>query len=159
MGEKSRPKMRNPVHLVAFGFGSGLLPKAPGTYGSLVGVPVYLLIRSLSTGYYLITVLAAFVLGVWICERTSRDLGVHDHQGIVWDEIVGYLVAMAAAPTGWGWVVVGFLLFRWFDIVKPWPIRWIDNKVGGGLGIMLDDLLAGIFAAVAMALLDYTGWF
>ncbi|MCU7917537.1 MAG: phosphatidylglycerophosphatase A [Candidatus Thiodiazotropha sp. (ex Dulcina madagascariensis)] len=159
MGEKSMPEMRDPVHLIAFGFGSGLLPKAPGSYGTLVGVPIYLLIQPLSTVYYLIILLAAFVLGVWVCGRTSRDLGVHDHGGIVWDEIVGYLVTMTFAPAGWLWLVIGFLLFRLFDIVKPWPIRWIDSKVGGGFGIMLDDLLAGILAAGAVALLDATGWF
>lgn len=153
------PEMRDPVHLIAFGFGSGLLPKAPGSYGTLVGVPIYLLIQPLSTVYYLIILLAAFVLGVWVCGRTSRDLGVHDHGGIVWDEIVGYLVTMTFAPAGWLWLVIGFLLFRLFDIVKPWPIRWIDSKVGGGFGIMLDDLLAGILAAGAVALLDATGWF
>ncbi|MCU7932288.1 MAG: phosphatidylglycerophosphatase A [Candidatus Thiodiazotropha sp. (ex Codakia rugifera)] len=158
MTEKSFPDMRKPVHLLAFGFGSGLLPKAPGTYGTLVGIPFYLLIQPLPQAYYLLFVLLAFVAGIRICQKTSDDLGIHDHGGIVWDEIVGYLVTMAFAPAGWVWILVGFLLFRLFDILKPWPIRWIDHKVGGGLGIMLDDLLAGIFAAVAMALLNLLRW-
>lgn len=157
--EKTTPDMRKPVHLLAFGFGSGLLPKAPGTYGTLVGVALYLLIAPLSSLHYLLIVLLAFVAGVWICQRASDDLGVHDHSGIVWDEIVGYLAGMAFAPSGWVWVVVGFLLFRLFDILKPWPILWIDQRVQGGVGIMLDDLLAGIFTACAISLLNLTGWF
>ncbi|MCU7802969.1 MAG: phosphatidylglycerophosphatase A [Candidatus Thiodiazotropha sp. (ex Lucinoma borealis)] len=158
MTEKSLPDMRKPMHLLAFGFGSGLMPKAPGTFGTLVGIPLYLVIEPLPQSYYLMLVLLAFVAGIWICQKTSDDLGVHDHGGIVWDEIVGYLVTMAFAPAGWVWILVGFLLFRLFDIVKPWPIRWIDRKVDGGFGIMLDDLLAGIFAAVTMALLHLLRW-
>ncbi|MES9927912.1 MAG: phosphatidylglycerophosphatase A, partial [Candidatus Thiodiazotropha sp. 6PDIVS] len=92
-------------------------------------------------------------------EVTSRDLGVHDHGGIVWDEIVGYLVTMVFAPAGWYWILVGFLLFRFFDIVKPWPIRWIDKKVGGGFGIMVDDLVAGLFAAGCLVLISQWEWF
>ncbi|MGD8914631.1 MAG: phosphatidylglycerophosphatase A [Candidatus Thiodiazotropha sp.] len=153
------PDMRNPMHLLAFGFGSGLLPKAPGTYGTLVGIPLYLLLQPLSFLIYALIILLAFLAGVWICQRTSDDLGVHDHGGIVWDEIVGYLVGMAFAPSGWAWVVIGFLFFRLFDIFKPWPILWIDQRVKGGLGIMLDDLLAGLYTAGAIFLLDLTGWF
>jgi phosphatidylglycerophosphatase A len=148
------PNMSKPIHLLAFGFGSGLLPKAPGTYGTLVGIPIYLLIQPLSLINYGAIVLLAFVIGIWLCEVTSRDLGVHDHGGIVWDEIVGYLVTMMVAPSGWLWVVLGFLLFRLFDILKPWPICWFDQKVSGGFGIMLDDLIAGLFAAGSMFLLD-----
>ena len=108
---------------------------------------------------YSLLVLLAFAAGVWICQRTSDDLGVHDHSGIVWDEIVGYLVAMTFAPSGWVWIVIGFLLFRVFDILKPWPILWIDQRMKGGMGIMLDDLLAGLYAAGAILLLNLTGWF
>jgi phosphatidylglycerophosphatase A len=153
------PDMRNPVHLLAFGFGSGLLPKAPGTYGTLVGVALYLLIAPLSSVLYLLIVLLAFLAGVWICQRASDDLGVHDHSGIVWDEIVGYLVGMAFAPSGWLWIALGFVLFRLFDILKPWPIVLIDQRVKGGFGIMLDDLLAGFLTAGALFLLNLTGWF
>ncbi len=141
-----KPDLSNPVHLLAFGFGSGLAPVAPGTFGTLAAVPFYLLMARLPLAGYL-TVLAVVILtGIWICDRTSRDLGVHDHPGIVWDEFAGFFVTMTAAPAGWPWVVGGFLLFRLFDILKPWPIGWLDERVKGGLGIMLDDLLAGLFA-------------
>ena len=150
----NKPDMRNPLHLLAFGFGSGLAPKAPGTFGTLVAVPLYLLMQGMTLPLYLGLVLAGTLLGFWICGRTSRDLGVHDHGGIVWDEIVGYLLTMAVAPPGWLWVLVGFLLFRFFDILKPWPIRWLDQKVAGGVGIMLDDLLAGVYAGLVMLLLE-----
>ncbi|MES9836084.1 MAG: phosphatidylglycerophosphatase A [Candidatus Thiodiazotropha sp.] len=150
--------MRKPTHLLAFGFGSGLLPKAPGTYGTLVGVPLYLLMQPLPLLSYILLVALGFVAGLWLCQRAVEDLGVHDHSGIVWDEIVGYLAAMAFAPPGWIWIVIGFLLFRLFDIFKPWPIRWIDRRVKGGLGIMLDDLAAGIYSAGVISLLNLTGW-
>jgi phosphatidylglycerophosphatase A len=150
--------MGNPVHLLAFGFGSGLSPKAPGTFGTLVGIPFFLVMQPLPLGYYLVITAMAFMLGIWLCEQTSRDLGVHDHGGIVWDEIVGYLVTMAVAPSGWGWLIVGFILFRFFDIVKPWPIQWLDRRVKGGFGIMVDDLIAGVFAAVCLVLLNQWEW-
>jgi phosphatidylglycerophosphatase A len=151
---QAKPDLRQPLHLLAFGFGSGLAPKAPGTFGTLVAVPIYLLMQGLPLIAYLALVLAGFIAGVWICDRTSRDLGVHDHGGIVWDEIVGYLLTMTLAPSGWVWVVLGFLLFRFFDILKPWPIRWLDRRVPGGFGIMLDDLIAGLFAGVVMLLIE-----
>lgn len=150
---RQEPNLRNPIHLLAFGLGSGVSPVAPGTLGTLVAVPLYLLLEPLSLFSYLVTVAVAFVAGVWLCEQTSKDLGVHDHGGIVWDEIVGYLVTMALAPEGWLWMLVGFVLFRIFDIFKPWPIGLLDKHVGGGFGIMVDDLLAGIYALVAMLLL------
>ncbi len=155
----NKPDMGNPVHLLAFGFGSGLAPKAPGTFGTLVGIPVFLLLQPLPPIYYGILVAMAFLLGIGLCERTSRDLGVHDHGGIVWDEIVGYLVTMLWAPPGWVWMVIGFVLFRFFDILKPWPIRWFDRKVSGGFGIMLDDLIAGLFAAALLFAIQRMGWF
>lgn len=137
---------KNPVHFLAFGFGSGAAPYAPGTFGTMVAIPIYLLMMSLPLWAYLGVVLVMTVVGIWLCETTSRDLGVHDHSGIVWDEFVGYLITMAAAPPGWMWVVAGFILFRIFDILKPWPIRRIDQQVEGGWGIMLDDILAGLYA-------------
>ncbi|MES9993594.1 MAG: phosphatidylglycerophosphatase A [Candidatus Thiodiazotropha sp.] len=152
------PDMRKPAHLLAFGFGSGLLPKAPGTYGTLVGIPLYLLMQPLPLLLYVVIVALAFIAGLWICQRAAEDLGVHDHSGIVWDEIIGYLAAMTFAPPGWVWIVLGFLLFRLFDIFKPWPIRWIDRRVEGGLGIMLDDLLAGLYTAGVISVLNLTGW-
>lgn len=141
---------RNPVHFLAFGLGSGAAPVAPGTFGTLAAIPLYLLLAPLPLWGYLLAVVAVSLVGIWLCDRTSRDLGVHDHPGIVWDEFAGYLVTMIAAPPGWLWIAVGFVLFRIFDILKPWPIRWIDRQVHGGFGIMLDDLLAGVFAALVL---------
>ncbi|NIB39048.1 phosphatidylglycerophosphatase A [Pseudomaricurvus alkylphenolicus] len=142
--------LARPVHLLAFGFGSGLSPKAPGTVGTLAAVPLYLAIAQLPLSSYLLVLVLTFLAGVYICDRTARDLGVHDHGGIVWDEFVGYWIAMFAAPSGWLWPLLGFIWFRLFDIWKPWPISWADKRVGGGLGIMLDDVLAGLMALLAM---------
>ena len=147
---------KNPLHQLAFGFGSGLAPKAPGTFGTLMGVFFYLGLQYLPWFSYLLVVLVAFLLGIEICSRVSLDLGVKDHPGIVWDEMVGYWVTMLVAPAGIGWMLLGFILFRIFDIFKPWPIGWVDRRVSGGLGIMLDDLFAGAFAAVGVAV---TAWF
>ncbi len=137
---------RRPSHFLAFGFGSGAAPVAPGTFGTLAAVPIYLLLQPLGPWAYPAVVAGITLLGVWLCQVTSRDLGVHDHPGIVLDEIAGYLITMIAAPPGWAWMVTGFVLFRFFDIIKPWPIRWVDRHVHGGLGIMLDDVLAAVFA-------------
>ncbi len=145
----------NPIDLLALGFGSGLVPVGPGTAGTVVAIPLYLLLQPLGLVVYLAIVVLAFVAGIGICAHTARRLGVHDHPAIVWDEIVGYLVTMTAAPGGWEWVIGGFVLFRIFDIAKPWPIRWLDRHVHGGSGIMLDDLLAGVFAAAVMQGLVY----
>lgn len=147
----------HPIHFVAFGFGSGLAPVAPGTFGTLAAIPLWYLMQPLGLGAYLMLTAAFFVAGVWFCDRTARALGVHDHPAIVWDEVVGYLLTMSAAPQGsWLFPLLGFLLFRLFDIAKPWPIRWFDRRVGGGFGIMIDDLLA---ALPAWALLQMAGRF
>lgn len=148
--QKARPNWRNPIHLLAFGFGSGASPKAPGTVGTVVAVLLYLPLSLLSWPLYLLVLVAATLLGVWLCEVTARDLGVHDHGGIVWDEFVGYWITMFLAPAGWFWIVLGFALFRLLDILKPWPIKWADARITGGLGIMLDDVLAGIMAALCI---------
>ncbi|MCY4266170.1 MAG: phosphatidylglycerophosphatase A [Gammaproteobacteria bacterium] len=142
--------LSNPVHLLAFGFGSGLLPKAPGTAGTGVAVLFYLPMAQLSMPAYSLLVLASAGVGVWICGRTSQDLGVHDHSGIVWDEFVGLWITLIMVPPGWLWIVLGFLLFRMLDVLKPWPIKWVDKHVSGGLGIMLDDILAGIMATLCI---------
>ncbi len=142
--------LRDPRHFLALGFGSGLTPKAPGTMGTVVAVPLLLLFQDLPLWSFLLVVLSAFLLGIWLCDVTARNLGVHDHPGIVWDEFVGYWLTMAAAPSGWQWLLLGFCLFRIFDILKPWPIRWIDRHVGGGFGIMFDDVLAGVYAWVVL---------
>jgi phosphatidylglycerophosphatase A len=152
LSEVKFPKgfFKDPINLLAFGFGSGCAPKAPGTFGTLAAIPFYLLIESLPVVYYLLICLFAFGLGVWFCGHASKVLGVHDHGGIVWDEFVGYWVAMFMAPSGWEWVVVGFVLFRLFDIWKPWPIKLVDQNVHGGFGIMIDDILAGVYAGLVL---------
>ena len=142
--------LANPIHLLAFGFGAGLSPKAPGTVGTVVAVLIYLVLPSMQPVIYAGLILLSFVFGIWICGKTSEDLGVHDHGGIVWDEFVGYWVTMFMAPSGLFWVLLGFVLFRLLDIFKPWPIKWADKELAGGLGIMLDDVLAGIMAALCM---------
>ncbi len=138
--------LRNPVHFLAFGFGSGLSPVAPGTVGTVAAIPCYLLLAQLSLPFYLLVLVLSFGLGIYLCGKTAHDLGEHDHGGIVWDEFVGYWITMLAAPSGWLWVLLGFVLFRLFDILKPWPISWLDRHIDGGLGIMLDDALAGSLA-------------
>jgi len=149
---KALPKgfLRNPVHCAAFGFGSGCSPKAPGTAGTVLAVLLYLPLQFLPVYAYLLMLLVTFVLGVWLCGKASDALGVHDHGGIVWDEFVGYWITMFLAPSGWGWIVLGFILFRLFDIWKPQPIRYIDRHVHGGLGIMVDDVLAGLYALIVL---------
>ncbi|TXS96700.1 phosphatidylglycerophosphatase A [Parahaliea maris] len=141
-----KPNLTSPIHFLAFGLGSGLAPKAPGTFGTLAAVPLYLLAAQLPLPAYSVFVVLSFAIGVYLCDRTSRDLGVHDHPGIVWDEFVGYWITMWLAPAGWLWIVAGFVLFRLFDILKPWPIGWLDRRVHGGLGIMIDDVVAGVMA-------------
>lgn len=147
--------LHRPEHLFAFGFGSGLAPRAPGTFGTLAAVPIYWVIQDLSLLLYLLWLLVTFVAGVYWCQRSSQALGVHDHGGIVWDEMFGYWLTMLLAPAGWLWMLLGFVLFRIFDILKPWPIGWIDRRVGGGLGIMLDDALAAVYAWVLLQCLAY----
>ncbi|MDG2090503.1 MAG: phosphatidylglycerophosphatase A [Gammaproteobacteria bacterium] len=145
----------SPVHFLAFGFGSGLSPKAPGTVGTVVAVFLYLLLSQLPLLAYLGMVLITFSLGIYICDRSSKLLGVHDHGGIVWDEFVGYWITMLLAPNGWEWIVIGFILFRLFDILKPFPINYFDKHVQGGLGIMIDDVIAGGFAWVCLQLIAF----
>lgn len=147
--------LRRLAHFLAFGFGAGKAPVAPGTFGTLVGILAYLLLQPLPALSYAVTVLALFALGVWLCQVTERDLGVHDHPGIVWDEIVGYLVTMFMAPAGWLWIVAGFFLFRLFDIWKPFPIRQLERRIQGGFGNMLDDVLAGLYSLAALQAIAY----
>lgn len=146
----ARAVLTDPLHCLAFGGGAGLTPYAPGTAGTLVALPVFMLLQPLSIPLYLAVLVAMFTAGIWICGRASMALGVHDHSGIVWDEIVGYLVTMLAAPAGWGWILAGLVLFRLFDIAKPWPASLVDRRLGGGAGIMLDDIVAGIYGLVAI---------
>ncbi len=145
-----RVRLSKPSHLLAFGFGSGLARFMPGTFGSLAAIPfVYALSFLPLWGYLLLTLLATLV-GIWICDVAAEDLKVHDHPSIVWDEFAGMFITFIAIPLNPLSLILGFALFRFFDIVKPWPIRWADKQVEGGLGIMLDDVIAGVFAAVAL---------
>ena len=145
---KLTPKqiLSDPVLFLAFGFGSGLAKKAPGTFGTLAAVPVYWLFAQTNLFVYSLLTLTVTVVGIRICDSAAKKLDEHDFGGIVWDEIAGYLITMWLVPFTWQAMVLGFILFRFFDILKPWPIKWIDRQVHGGLGIMLDDVLAGVFA-------------
>ena len=144
----------SPSGFLAFGFGSGLSPFAPGTMGTLVAIPFIFALKSLgSAGFWFVLVLL-FLLGVKLCGDVSRKLGVHDHGGIVWDEMVGYWISAAFVPLQWQWLLAAFLLFRFFDILKPWPIRQLDKKVSGGFGIMIDDVVAAIFSVIILAILQ-----
>lgn len=155
MNQAPHSVWRNPIHFLAFGLGSGASPWAPGTAGTLAAIPLFLLLQPLAWPWYVAMLLLTFIVGVYLCGKTSADMGVHDHGGIVWDEFVGYWITMFAAPPGWLWIVVGFVLFRLFDIIKPWPISWVDKQVAGGLGIMLDDVLAGLMALAVLQLLVF----
>jgi len=137
---------RDPINFLAFGFGSGLAPKAPGTFGTLASIPLYYYLSQLDFNFYLISCLIISVVGIFICGYTAKKLKIHDHPGIVWDEFAGFFITMIGVKFSWLNVVIGFILFRLFDILKPWPISWLDKKISGGLGIMVDDILAGIFA-------------
>jgi len=147
--------LADPGHLLALGLGTGLMPRAPGTWGTLLGLPLFLALSPYSLHLYISAVALLFAAGIYVAGRTARALGVHDHSAIVIDEVVGMLVTLAAVEPGWFGVIAGFALFRFFDIVKPWPIRWVDRAMGGGLGIMLDDVLAGLMAAVVLQGLLY----
>ena len=151
--ELQRLKITNPLHWIATGFGSGLSPVAPGTAGSLAAIPFYLGFQHLSEAGYVLTIVFSFFLGVWATQNATDAIGVDDHGALVWDEFVGMWITLFVAPPGWLWIVLGFILFRIFDIIKPWPIRPIDRRLHGGWGIMLDDVLAGIFAWLSLQLL------
>ncbi|MGB9671325.1 MAG: phosphatidylglycerophosphatase A [Halothiobacillaceae bacterium] len=152
-----RQVLRDPVLFLAHGLGSGLVPRAPGTFGTLAALLPWILLTQLAFTLYLGVVLLAALAGVWLCDEAARKMGRDDPGSIVWDEWVGLWVALAGLPLEWPWVLAGFMLFRLFDILKPWPVGWLDRRFHGGLGIMLDDLAAGLMAAaclqIAMALL------
>ena len=142
--------LTDPVLFLAFGFGSGLSKKAPGTLGTVAAIPVYLLCVQFNVWVYAALTLIATISGIWICDVAAKKLNEHDFGGIVWDEVAGYLITMLFVPFSWKAAVLGFILFRLFDILKPQPIKWVDAKVSGGLGIMLDDVLAALFAGAML---------
>lgn len=142
--------LRDPVLLLAHGLGSGLVPRAPGTFGTLAAVLPWLLLAQLSALAYGCFVVISLIAGVWLCGEAARRMQAEDPGGIVWDEWVGLWVALAGLPLEWPWLLAGFLLFRLFDVLKPWPVGWIDRRFHGGLGIMLDDIVAGAMAACCL---------
>lgn len=151
--------LKNPVHLLALGFGSGLIHPAPGTWGSLAGTMLgSALLTCLGLKIFLILTALCFALGCYLCQKTADDMGVHDHGSIVWDEFVGVFIVLAVIPTlSLPWIVIVFVLFRFFDILKPYPIRYFDQKLESGFGIMVDDVLAAIYAVIVIAILRIVG--
>jgi phosphatidylglycerophosphatase A len=152
---RRRINLFNPIHFLALGFGSGLAPKAPGTFGSLAAIPlVWLCASALSLPVYICVAVISCVAGIYICGKTATDMQVHDHGAIVWDEIAGMLCVFIALPITWETLVLGFILFRWLDIQKPLFIGWIDRNFDDGLGIMLDDIVAGLVACGLLHAID-----
>lgn len=160
MSDKNRKitirELKNPVVFVALGFGSGLSPKAPGTAGTLATVPLVYFLQQQTWLIYVAVTLFVLATGPWVCGYAAKKLQVHDHSGIVYDEVAGFLITMFMVPAGWQWMLLGFVLFRFFDAAKPWPISWIDKNVHGGFGIMFDDVVAG---AVSLCCLLAIQWF
>jgi phosphatidylglycerophosphatase A len=142
----------NPLYFIAFGFGTGVVPFAPGTVGTLGAALIYILIQPLPLITYLIFVTLFILVSIWVSEKVSKQINVHDHPGMCIDEFAGFFVTMIHAPHGLGWVLYGFILFRLFDIWKPWPINIIDERVHGGFGMILDDIVAGLFACFIIQL-------
>jgi phosphatidylglycerophosphatase A len=154
--EQRRLLLGNPAGWIALGFGSGLSPVGPGTAGSLVALLPWLLLRELDVWLYLVVIVAMFAIGVWICQWVVAQLRIDDPSFVVWDEFVGLwitLIPLVVMPHSWLWIFAGFILFRIFDIWKPWPVSWADRDIKGGLGVMLDDVVAGVYAAAALWLL------
>ena len=156
LNAEQRTLLAHPAGWIATGFGSGLSPIAPGTAGSLLALLPWLALRELPLSYYAVTIAMAFALGIWACGWVVRTLQVSDPGTAVWDEFVGQWIALVPLlvwPRGGLWIIVGFILFRIFDIWKPWPVSWADRRIGGGFGVMLDDAIAGAYAALVLALL------
>ena len=151
----------HPAHFIALGFGSGLAPKAPGTFGTLVAYPLWWLMAPLSVTLAWALVAAGFALGIWASDKTGKDLGVSDHGAMVWDEVIAMLALLLLTPTGLVWAIAAGVFFRLFDIWKPFPIAYFDRTVKGGFGVMFDDVLAAIYALAAVRILEHLvnrGW-
>ena len=154
--EQRRVVLAHPAGWIATGFGSGLSPVAPGTAGSLLAILPWLALAKLPSPYYALVLIIAFLLGVWACAWIVKRLAIADPGFAVWDEFVGLWIALAplvGMPHSWVWIAPGFLLFRTFDIWKPWPVSWADRRVDGGFGVMLDDVVAGLYAALVLVLM------
>lgn len=154
MEKKQKPGL-SLQRLIYTGLGLGLAPKAPGTFGTLLGLPLFWLASGWSWPFYLLLVLAVTLIGWWAAEKAEKDLGRHDAPQVVIDEVAGYLVTMFLAPASLLMMVLGFVFFRFFDILKPWPVSWADKKLPGGLGVMVDDLLAGLYAWLILRLVCF----
>lgn len=154
MNKPGPRQLLDPVHLFALGFGSGLSPWAPGTMGTAFALGLDLVLRPLGFVPRLVVAIVAVLAGVWICEVSSRRLGVHDHPAIVWDEVAAFLLIMLFVPFEWPWIISAFVVFRFFDIFKPWPIRDLDHSMSGGLGIMLDDVIAALYTVAILVALQ-----
>ncbi|MGB3725527.1 MAG: phosphatidylglycerophosphatase A [Glaciecola sp.] len=150
---RHKVKLTHPAHFLGFGFGSGLIPFMPGTMGSLAAIPLIVAMSYLSLYGFIAVTVASVLVGIWICDKAAADLGVHDHGAIVWDEIAGMMIVFIAIPLSWHSLLIGFLLFRFFDILKPWPISFLDKHIHGGLGIMVDDLVAGAASLACLHLI------
>lgn len=161
MSDKNRKinirELKDPVVFVALGLGSGLSPKAPGTAGTLLTVPLVYFLQQQDLIVYVLVTLFVLLTGSWVCGYAAKKLQVHDHSGIVYDEVAGFLITMFMIPADWGLMLLGFILFRFFDAVKPWPISWCDKNIHGGFGIMFDDVVAGIISLFCLMLLQH--WF
>ena len=152
--DQRRRLLASPAGWIACGLGSGLAPVAQGTFGSLAAILPWLALRHLAVPLYLLVLVLAFALGTWACSFAGRALGVDDHRSLVWDEFVGQwlaLLPLLVMPSPWWMVALGFALFRLFDVWKPWPIGWLDGHLKGGLGVMVDDVVAGVYAAAVLA--------
>jgi phosphatidylglycerophosphatase A len=147
--------LSHPAHFLALGFGSGLSRYAPGTLGTLVALPLFMLLMMAPAATHLAILASLYLLGVWLCRVTGKNLGIADHGGIVWDEIVAMMLVLKYTPETWQWWLIAFLLFRLFDIWKPFPIRWFDRRLKGGFGVMFDDLLAAIYAIAGLKVLQW----
>jgi len=142
--------MKSPARILALGFGTGLAPIVPGTFGTLVALPFIFLFSAGPLWFYLIGIVGVSAIGIWAAETACNDMGAHDHNSIVWDEVAGYLVTMLLLPLTWQWLLAGFILFRLVDILKPWPINLLDRNVHGGFGVMIDDIAAGVVCCVVL---------
>lgn len=146
----ARTVARHPVHWLAFGFGSGLLPIAPGTWGSALALVLFVLVPPIDPAWFAGAMVFTFLAGVWACGESARRIGLKDPSGVVFDEMVGMWLTLATVPRSAGWIAAAFFCFRIMDVWKPWPIREVDHRTPGGLGIMLDDVLAAAYAAVIL---------
>ncbi|WP_372760078.1 phosphatidylglycerophosphatase A [Pseudoalteromonas sp.] len=157
MNKKQLFNLKRPHQFFGLGFGTGLAPKAPGTFGTLAALPLIFITMHYPLWLQIVFAVVISVFGMWACGKTADDLGVHDHPAIVWDEVAGFYITMIGAALSWQTLLVGFLLFRFFDIAKPGPIRVLDKRAHGGFGIMIDDILAGVFSLICLQALIKVG--